>query len=507
MQKFSDSYRSEPGGTRVADVDEGAHLRLTVVLKPDQPVVPEHHFHGSSMSHAEYKVRHSTNARVIARLRAFAEAQGLHVDSALPETNQVILSGTIRQARAAFMPEQIGVYEAEGKRFMARTGHLSVPTDIADQIVAVMGFDQRPIARPHLRKRAAGSAHVQGQTSYTPTEVAQRYQFPAGANLTGQGEAIALIELGGGYRDAQMAAYFQAIGVNRTGKLSAISVDGATNSPSGANGADGEVQLDIEIAGAVAPGADIAVYFAPNQGSGFQDAIAAAIADQTVMASVVSISWGGPEDGYSVQDLNAMNQTLSKALALGITVCVASGDNGASDGEASGKHVDFPASSPYVLGCGGTSLPVVGPEVAWNNGRGQGASGGGYSTHFTRPSWQSGNARAGRGVPDLAADADPNTGYQVTVDGKQAVYGGTSAAAPLLAGLIALVNQSAGARAGFINPTLYATPTVLTDITHGNNNGFSAKIGWDPVTGLGSPLGDRVLAALRANTVKAQAAE
>jgi kumamolisin len=488
----------------VADVDDTRPVRLTIVLKPGQAVVPEHHFHGEALSHAEYKARHSTDAATIAQLRRFAEGHGLHVEQAAPEANQLVLTGTYKQARAAFQPEGLGVYEADGKRFVARSGHISVPEELAGQIVAVMGFDQRPVARPHFRKRQAVSAHAAGRTAYTPVEVARRYQFPAA--LTGAGQTIALIELGGGYKAEQMAAYFTSIGVARSGGLTAVPVDGASNAPGDPNGPDGEVQLDIEVAGSVAPAADIVVYFGPNQGSGFQDAIAAAIADQANMPGILSISWGGPENSYARQDLDAMNQTLAKAMALGITVCVASGDNGAGDGEA-GKHVDFPASSPYVLGCGGTSLPAAGAETVWNNGAGNGATGGGYSAVFARPAWQTGNSHAKRGVPDVAGDADPETGYRVSVDGAPTVIGGTSAVAPLWAGLIALCNQSLNGRAGFVNGTLYATPRALTDILSGNNNGYKAAKGWDPATGLGTPVGSDVLDALKPQALKKHAAE
>jgi kumamolisin len=489
MHKFTRSFRAAPDAPRVADVDPAAPVRIVVVLRPASPVVASRHVGGNFLTHAEYAAQHASDPGAMASVTHYAQSQGLSVEPPVPGSNQLVLTGTYGQAIAAFRPEQIGVYEANGRRFVARTGHLSVPEEVAGQIVAVMGFDQRPVAKPHFRMRAAAG------TSYTPPQVAAAYQFPAG--LDGAGQTIALIELGGGYDETQVAAYFSSIGVTRTGTLTSIAVDGATNTPGDPNGADGEVQLDIEVAGAVAPGANIAVYFGPNQGTGFNDAIAAAVNDMANSPAVMSISWGGPEDGYAGQDLDAMNQTLAKAMAMGITVCVASGDNGASDGETDGQdHVDFPASSPNVLGCGGTSLPPGGPEVAWNDGAQGGASGGGYSAEFPRPSWQTGNSHAQRGVPDVAGDADPDTGYAVSVDGTSAVIGGTSAVAPLWAGLIALVNQSAGKRSGFVNPTLYANPGAFTDITSGNNNGFSAGPGWDPVTGLGSPVGMAVLSAL-----------
>ena len=490
MHKFLRSFRPAPEAPRVADIDPNAQIQLTVVMHPAEPVTTSQHVAGNFLTHAEYRQRHATAPTVITRLEAYARQHGLKI-TYTPGTNQMLLTGTYAQAMQAFPPEDLGVYEENGRRYIARSGHISIPEDLAPHIVAVMGYDQRPVARPHFRAAAAAA------TSYTPLQVAARYAYPAG--LDGTGQTIAIIELGGGYDPTGIAAYFTSIGVNRTGTLTAIPVDSATNAPTGdPTGADGEVQLDIEIAGAIAPAANIAVYFGPNQGSGFQDAIAAAVADQTNSPSVMSISWGGPEDSYAAQDLDAINQTLAQAVALGITVCVASGDSGASDGESSGDHVDFPASSPNVLGCGGTSLPPTGTETAWNDGASGGASGGGYSNEFTRPSWQTGNSNAQRGVPDVAGDADPQTGYQVSVDGTATVFGGTSCVAPLWAGLIALVNQSANKRAGFINPLLYANPTAFTDITEGNNNGYNAAPGWDPVTGLGSPIGTDIEAVLTA---------
>jgi kumamolisin len=354
------------------------------------------------------------------------------------------------------------------------------------------------VARPHFRVRPrAGTAQI----SYDPTAVAARYGFPAG--LTGINQTVALIELGGGYDPAQMSAYFAAKDIKRTGTLEAVAVDGVQNTPQGnPDGADGEVQLDIEVAGSVAPAANLAVYFGNNAGNGFLNAVAAAVHDAQRSPAVISISWGGPETAWAAQDLDAMDQAFQSAASIGITVCVASGDNGASDGEAAGTlTVDFPASSPHVLGCGGTSLPRKGAETAWNDGAQGGASGGGYSTHFNRPDWQSGNLKTGRGVPDVAGNADPATGYNVAVDAHDTVIGGTSAVAPLWAGLVALVNESTGSKAGFVNPVLYANPSALTDVVSGNNNGFQCGPGWDPVTGLGTPKGGAVLAALKGRTV------
>jgi kumamolisin len=488
MARFAPSYRDAPKeACKVAEIDRSEPVELTLVLKPAKPPQP-HAYTGKPLSRAEYNKAYASDPAAIERIRKFAAQHGMTVMQG-DSPHQVRLRGTLGLAIDAFQPEAIGIYDGPHGRFRARAGHLSVPDDIAGDLVAVMGFDRRPVAKPHFRPRTGAG------TSYTPPQVAERYGFPT--NVTGAGQTIAIIELGGGYTDSEMAVYFNSLGVQRTGKLTAISVDNASNAPGDPNGADGEVQLDIEVAGSVASGADLAVYFGPNEASGFLDAISAAINDQTNNPSVMSISWGGPESTYAQQDLQAYDLAFAHAATIGITVCVASGDNGASDGESSGKHVDFPASSPHVLGCGGTRLPPTGQEVAWNDGPQGGASGGGYSIHFTKPDWQTGNTKPHRGIPDVAGDADPQTGYKVSVDGRDTVIGGTSAVAPLWAALFALVNQSRGTRVGLANPALYAAEkTAFTDITEGNNDGFEAGPGWDPVTGLGSPKGPGVLAAL-----------
>ena len=209
---------------------------------------------------------------------------------------------------------------------------------------------------------------------------------------------------------------------------------------------------------------------------------------------------------------------------MGITVCVASGDNGSSDGVNDGAdHVDFPASSPNALACGGTRVQGSGTtitsESVWNDGAQGGAGGGGVSDFFALPAWQTGlqvtlaaggsKALAMRGVPDVSGDADPETGYDVRVDGTDTVIGGTSAVAPLWAGLIARINSTRGSPVGYINPQLYAAPSGFHDITSGNNGTYAAAPKWDACTGLGSPDGNKIAALFQqtvANAGKSAAA-
>jgi kumamolisin len=446
---------------------------------------------------------HGADPADVARVRAFAQAQGLTVVQEHAAGRTVILSGTVADFTAAF-GVQLHHMSHAGGTYRGRTGGIYLPAEWDGVVVAILGLDNRPQARPHFRaRRPVGNIfrHAVAPVSFTPPEVASLYGYPSG---TGAGQCVALIELGGGYRPADLSTYFTGLGVPAP-TVAAVSVDHATNSPTGdGEGPDGEVMLDIEVVGSIAPGARVAVYFAPNTDAGFLDAITTAIHDTTNDPSVLSISWGGAESTWTSQAMTAMDEALQAAATMGITVCVAAGDSGSSDGvSGGGNHVDFPASSPHALACGGTNLKAnqtqIASESVWNDGASGGASGGGVSGFFALPAWQNGLsalttdgasvALTMRGVPDVAGDADPETGYVVRVDGTDTVIGGTSAVAPLWAALLARINGSTGKTAGFVNPLLYANAQACRDVTQGNNGDYAAKQGWDACTGLGSPNG------------------
>ncbi len=494
---------------QIGTVNPNETIVVTLILhrKDGQPPVTPHHGVHIPMARDKFADRFGANPSVVATVEKFAHEYQLTVADSSLRKRQVRLAGTVTALQKAFGTSLACFETAAGHSFRGRTGSLSVPVELQNAVVAVLGLDNRPVATPHFRLRPLAAA----PNSYTPPQIAALYNFPTGLN--GSGQTIAIIELGGGYSPADLSTYFGGLGVP-TPNVTAISVDGGTNTPG--TDADGEVMLDIEVAGAVAPGANIAVYFAPNTDQGFIDAIADAVHDATRTPSVVSISWGGPEDSWTAQSQTAMNAALQDAATLGVTVTVAAGDNGSSDGEKDGKlNVDFPAASPFVLACGGTTLQGSGSnissETVWNEtAANEGATGGGVSTVFALPSYQSSAGVpaqpqtnfAGRGVPDVAGDADPSTGYQVLVDGQNQVIGGTSAVAPLWAGLVALLNQKLGSPVGFLNPKLYPLgETVFQDITQGNNDDsglgfYAAGPGWDPCTGLGSPNGSAILNAL-----------
>jgi kumamolisin len=419
-----------------------------------------------------------------------------------------MLSGTVSSLEKAFNVE-VKEYSHPQGNFRGRTGAISVPAEYADIVKGVFGLDNRRQAEPHFRRLQTSDglkAHAAADSN-DPNEVAEIYNFPAG---DGTGQCIGIIELGGGFRLDDLSTYFASLNINLPQVIS-VSVDGGSNSPSNPNSADAEVMLDIEVAGAISPAAKIVVYFAPNTDQGFLDAITTAVHDSANQPSVISISWGSSESQWTAQALSNFDDAFQAAAAIGVTVCVASGDNGSSDGVKDGKnHVDFPASSSFALGCGGTTLHAsngqIVEEVVWNDLPTGGATGGGVSDVFPLPSWQDGfhvpspsGQSGGRGVPDVAGEADPNTGYNILVDGENAVIGGTSAVAPLWAALVARINQELGKPIGFLNPLVYAQAVESSgfhDITKGNNGAFSAGVGWDPCTGLGSPDGVRLAAAL-----------
>lgn len=507
----------------------GKRVTVSVIVRRKQPLKSSHIVGKERLTRAQFRASHGPDPIAVRLVREFAKEYGLAVQPGTPAPGRrtIKLTGTIANLQQAFGVSLMHK-DLDGSACRVRQGGIHLPNELLGYVVAVLGLDNRPQAQPHFRiagetggaaariAQAGGFArpHAASDVSYTPVQVGRLYGFPPTATAANQ--TIALIELGGGFRKADITAYFKSLG-QKTPKVVAVSVSGGKNSPSDANGADGEVMLDIEVAAAVAPGSRIVVYFAPNTDQGFVDAIASAIHDTTYKPSIISISWGAAETNWTAQAMNALDAACQSAAALGITITVASGDNGSSDGVSDNKnHVDFPASSPHVLACGGTNLEssngAISSETVWND-QGGGATGGGVSTTFALPSWQSGAgvpkptiSQGGRGVPDVAGNADPATGYIIRVDGKTIVIGGTSAVAPLWAGLIALANQQNGKTAGFINPVIYTAKAkpAFRDITQGNNGAFNATNGWDACTGLGSPIAPKLIATVDPSTSPAR---
>jgi len=505
--------KSHPGATSAGKTDPRHIISISVIVKRKNALDLES-LAGRHISQEEFSERYAADPASFDQLRDFAHQNGLAVDEASSSLARrtIVLRGSASKLEQAF-GVKLKNYEKEGHRFHSYTGTLSMAAQHAEPVEAILGLDNHPIAKPHFRvlrrKRKPKPKPAPPPTadaSYNPPQVAQLYGFPTAVN--GAGQTIGILELGGGYNTSDLNTYFSGLGITPP-QVTAVSVDGATNSPGDPNGADGEVALDIEVAGSIAPGANIAVYFTTNTTQGFLDALTTALHDTANgPPTVISISWGSAEANYTAQSLSAFDEACQSAAALGITITVASGDDGSTDG-GTGNNVDFPASSPHVLACGGTAITVSGntitSEVVWDDlASGGGASGGGVSNVFPLPTWQANSnvpapstSAGGRGVPDVAGDASPESGYNITFDGQNEVVGGTSAVAPLWAALIALINQQLGSNLGFINPTIYASAeNGFNDITQGNNGAFSAGPGWDPCTGLGSPNGAQLATIL-----------
>ncbi|HTW63685.1 MAG TPA: S53 family peptidase [Bryobacteraceae bacterium] len=494
------------------------------------------------LSKEEFNSVYGADPADLEKIAAWATANKLSVLQTSVPMRRVQVQGTIQDIEHAFSIELNEYQHPQDGQYRGREGEVHVPADLIGVVEGVFGLDTRRVGHPRRRRGVLRTASLDSVTStsanpfpgaFFPPQVAQLYNYPS--NLDGSKQNIAIFAFNGapspdphgGYSLAALNTYFGQVLGGKTPAIKDVVVQGPGNDPGPDTPASdqqgdstGEVMLDMCVVGSVAPGASIFMYFTEFTSQGWVDALHEAMTDDNAI-SVISISYGNPEDdpsgAWSKMGVRVVNQTFQAAIAKGITICCASGDDGSSDEENKGAHVDFPASSPFVLGVGGTKLvaaggapPTIAEETVWNElMQDEGAGGGGVSSVFTKPSYQNGvnvppsvnpPHKIGRGVPDVAAVADPETGVVVMhVDGQQLeAIGGTSAAAPLWASLIARLNQGLGANCGFLNPVLYTkcATGVLRDITVGNNGAYSAGPGWDACTGLGSPDGQRLLHAL-----------
>jgi kumamolisin len=485
---------------------------VTAIVRPRSPLPKpedsEHHqlAHRRYLTRREFAARYGADPQDLAAVNGFAAECGLTVRRADAARRSIVVAGPAKQMSEAFRTRLVR-YRSPGGEHRGRTGPIYVPRNLGSIVEGVFGLDDRPQA--HSKGHTVPPEHVDRvrPTSFTPRRIAELYDFPG--PFDGRGQRVAVIELAGGFRRRELEGYFAGLGLQAP-RITTVSVDGARNRPGHDREADNEVMGDIEVIGAVAPGAEMRVYFAPLNDRGFLDALTTAIFDR-YQPSVISISWGQAEPEWTEQARRAMDDAFRAAAALGITVCAATGDAGWTDNvDGRHAHVDYPASSPYVLACGGTSLTEQEDgmtETVWNNHNGN-ATGGGVSAVYDLPAWQ---RRAnvprsalrggrGRGVPDVAGNADPQTGYLIGAGQANFGWGGTSAVAPLWAGLVARLNHGLGQRVGHLNPLLYeglATADAFNDIARGGNGAYRARRGrWDACTGHGTPRGQALLAAL-----------
>ncbi|MFI7296167.1 protease pro-enzyme activation domain-containing protein [Streptomyces sp. NPDC050121] len=512
-------YAPIPGSERSAapkarsegPLDAAAPVEATIMLRRRAEVPHDLIVGPETISQTELAQQYGADSADADLVREVLGHHGVQVTGVDLASRRVQVSGTAEQMAEAFRTELSRATSPDPATGVPvehrhRVGPLQVPAALDGVVVAVLGLDDRPQARPRLRHARAEARRI----SYKPTQLANVYRFPPGTD--GGGQTLALIELGGGFRPAELETYFESLGLPMP-RVTAVSVGTARNHPG--EDADDEVLLDIEVAGALAPGAEQKVYFAHNTDQGFVAAVSQAV-HATPTPTALSISWGAPEIFWTEQARLVFDEALADAAALGVTVCVAAGDDGSGDGVGDGlPHTDFPASSPHALACGGTRLdadPATGEvrnERVWGGGDGGGATGGGVSEAFGLPVWQNtagvprnGNA-PGRGVPDVSGVADPATGYQVLVNGRHSVIGGTSAVAPLWAALTCRMVEALGRPLGMLHPLLYDgvtpghTSRGFRQIVEGSNGAFRAGRGWNACTGLGVPDGQELLASLR----------
>ncbi|GAA1949284.1 S53 family peptidase [Kitasatospora viridis] len=489
------------------------------------------------------------DAALVAR---FAAEHGLRVGAVNPAARSVRLTGTAAQLAEAFQVTlaRYRYQDRDGRRrsYRGREGAVHLPAELAGVVTAVLGLDNRPLGGTRLARRTARiplarlAADDTGLPAGTflPNALAAPYAYPSG--LDGTGQTVAVLAFNGqtqpgvpsgGYRLDALHTYFTEVLHAPVPQITDVLVHGPGNDPGRDDGqgdpndSTAEIMLDLQVVGALAPGARIVVYFTEFTEQGWVDAINAIVTDTANRPDIVSCSYGNPEDdpgsAWTRMAITSVDQAFAQAGLHNISICCASGDDGSRDqaGDAL-AHADFPASSPHVLGVGGTRLVVDGAtvvsETVWDDGPGS-ATGGGVSRWFPVPPWQSGTPvppsanpphQRGRGVPDVAALADPQTGVMIiSVDGEHLVQiGGTSAAAPQWSALLARINQGLGAPVGFLNPLLYAHfgTGVLRDITRGGNGAYAAGPGWDACSGFGSPGGQALLDGLRKlGTTAAQA--
>ena len=519
-------------------------LEITLLLRP-RTALPElehplatgsgqrHH-----LTHAEMASRHGAHPHDLDLVRAFATDHQLHIGEIDLARRTVQLTGTISSIAEAFhtsLHHHTCTYtDHDESTFLSPATEPAIPPSLRHLVEAVLGLHTRPTARRH-RTILAAPTHQ----PHSLRQLANAYDLPAQANCSTQ--TIGLIELGGGFHPHDINAFCQANHLP-TPRISVVEVHGGRNAPAPTaaiqhmldciNGqiklsddalqstsieaaqATVEVTMDLAILAGLAPGAHLVLYFGTADEQGIYHALSRAIYDQTHRPDVLSISWGEAEPALSEAYLFAIDRLLLAASHLGITVCASSGDAGAHNN--SPDHlpaVNFPASSPYCLACGGTNahLKISAPtsdaaeimeEVAWNSTHFgfKGATGGGVSRYFPLPPWQqrahvprSPFNKPGRGVPDVAGPADPRCGFEILMAGRSFTSAGTSAVAPLWAALLAHCNQSLGHRCGHIHDHLYHIGhhqlAGLRPVTTGHNDVYQAGPGWNPCTGFGTPSG------------------
>ncbi len=497
---------------------------LQAVYTPDSPQYHQY------LTPEEFNQLFAPTDEQVQEVTSFLKAQNLTVNSIASNHLLIDASGTVNQVQQAFQVK-INTYKYNDRTFYSNAQSPSIPSSLQSLIISVSGLDNSVQYQPHYQHtNGTPVAHVNQKadiSGYGPDQLSSAYDtLPfTDANIQGENQTVALFELDG-YQLPDIQQYYQNYGLG-TPNISNVLVDQA----SGSAGAGAiEVELDIEVIGAIAPNAHQTIYEGPNSTQGLNDTYNRIVTDNK--AQIISTSWGLCESSTGSAELKTLDTIFKEAAAQGISLYAAAGDSGAYDCGNTMLSVDSPADDPYVTGVGGTNLQIDEnnnyiSETPWsdtsNIQRGPKGSGGGggISNTFVRPSWQTGtgttssyssgkpcNAPTGqycREVPDISADADPATGYSIYCTVSNAgcpstgwfTVGGTSAAAPFWAASTTLINQYLKnqnlAVLGTANPALYSIfnssqpAPAFHDITSGNNLYYPGAPGYDMATGIGSP--------------------
>ena len=512
VELLNTKLASPPDGEKIGPTDPNGDLNITLMVRSkasdkemDQTLADIANHKRNPLSEAEFNARFGADPQAMQRILKFADDNGLTAGEVDPNSGRILLKGKVKSFNDAFNIELTDFKGAKGIS-RERTSIISVPTNIGQDVVGIFGLESHPqnpqVQSDAIRYEPKGFG-PRVPVGYMPEDVANAYQFPKDSQ--GEGQAVAIVEFGGGLDLKDNAAYYDKHHLQLP-NINIVSIDGGQNNVG--QTADDEVALDSQVIGAVAPGAKQNLMFAPNSDQGFVDSITQATFAKPgdTPNSAISISWGAPESAWTPQTRDNLNLAFKKAALKGISVFAATGDKGAMNG-TNRFTTDYPASDPYVTATGGTELRLnpdgtVVKETGWSNG------GGGISELTPVPSFQKDlpmpvNANkdgvVGRGVPDISGNAAPATGYRIRVHGFETTIGGTSSVAPLYAALVMRMNGALGKNVGYLNPFFYqhGNSDIFKDINSGNNGGYEAGAGWDAATGWGTINGVALQDSLR----------
>lgn len=525
--------RPSPSAKALGIANPNESFAITIVLRRrlDGAPLPDHDFFLNTppsqrqrMSSSEFAVLYGASNEDIDKVTKFVTAHHLTIIDTHAARRTVIVSGTVQQMESFFATrlerfEHQIVHGVTGQptieTYRGLDGFIHIPEDLEGIIVGVFGLDNRTVTK---RNRSDHDEDDPPDTTpLTVPQVTSLYDFP---DLSASGQTIAIFSRGG-YKMDDIKMYFKRLGLD-VPIVQDVNIDGATNTPN----THRETTMDICVSASAAPGASVAVYFTPGGEKGWVDLIGRVVHPNfdDPVCSVLSSSYyrynGDDGDNANADFMSVVSGAFHDAAMQGVTVCVASGDKGSySKIDDDNAHVQYPASDPWVLTVGGTTIGNVDgssyDEYVWNHRKG--ATGGGVSAFFPVPFYQrsatvpvsvNDNKSKGRGVPDAAANSSPKSGYAIPLDGVYEVGAGTSAAAPLWAGLIARINVAMGENVGYVNPALYALGSSVFNDIDGSKGptsnklkdydapGYPAKSGWDACTGWGSPKGSALLDGL-----------